>query len=373
MQDPRPAGRRLFVGRRFALRRTPALALMALACGAAAAQEGNVATLPTVQVVGDTDIATTEGTGSYTPRATAASTGLSLTLRETPQSVTVVTRQRMEDENMLSLVDVMASTPGISVQNYDSERYSFNSRGFSISNYMYDGVPTSFDIGAGESALDPIIYDRIEVVRGATGLMSGTGNPSASINLVRKHAISREFTADMSVSAGTWDAYRGTLDLSTPLSANGNVRGRIVSAYQTTIPYLDGYENRARRSSAWWTPTTSRTTLSAGLQLPGQRGEAQQLGRLLSAVVHRRPHGLGLVAEHRRGLTSWHDDVGAFASLEHRFDSGWTVQAVGSHSKNEMDAKLLYLYDRARPATPAGHGRLARLVPGRPQAEQCGP
>ncbi|KAG1250074.1 hypothetical protein G6F68_012999 [Rhizopus microsporus] len=132
--------------------------------------------------------ATTEGTGLYTADWMRSANGLVLSQRETPQSVTVVTRQRMDDEDMRSLTDVMASTPGISVQNFDSERYSFNSRGFGVSNYMYDGIPTSFDTGyaAGESSVDPIIYDRVEVVRGATGLLTGAGNPSASINL-RRH------------------------------------------------------------------------------------------------------------------------------------------------------------------------------------------
>lgn len=39
------------------------------------------------------------------------------------------------------------------------------------------------------------LFERVEVVRGATGLMTGTGNPSAAINMVRKHATSREFKA----------------------------------------------------------------------------------------------------------------------------------------------------------------------------------
>src|SRR5690349_6498588 len=139
MQDQRRVARGPLVHPRFVLRRTSAMVFLALASGGAVAQEAAVATLPSVQVVGDTANAnTTEGTGSYTPRATAASTGLSLSLRETPQSVTVMTRQRMDDEDMRSLADVMASTPGISVQNFDSERYTFNSRGFSITNYMYD-------------------------------------------------------------------------------------------------------------------------------------------------------------------------------------------------------------------------------------------
>ena len=138
-----------------------------------------VATLQAIRAGSATDEVTTEGTLSYTPRATRAGTGLSLSLRETPQSVTVVTRQRIEDQNMLSVKDVLAATPGISVQNYDTERYGFNSRGFSIDTYLYDGIPTALTGGggwaAGESSIDPIIYDRIEVVRGATGLLTGAG------------------------------------------------------------------------------------------------------------------------------------------------------------------------------------------------------
>lgn len=61
-------------------------------------REGEVASLAPVTVLGAGDPAVTEGTGSYTTPATAAATGLSLSLRETPQSLTVVTRQRIEDQ-----------------------------------------------------------------------------------------------------------------------------------------------------------------------------------------------------------------------------------------------------------------------------------
>ncbi|CAB3661702.1 ferric-rhodotorulic acid/ferric-coprogen receptor FhuE [Achromobacter kerstersii] len=333
---------------RFKVSRTSALVLLALASASAAAQEAAVSTLPSVQVVGDSDPTTTEGTGSYTPRATAASTGLPLTLRETPQSVTVMTRQRMDDEDMRSLADVMASTPGISVQNYDSERYSFSSRGFSVSNYMYDGVPTGFDVGyaAGESSIDPIIYDRVEVVRGATGLLTGAGNPSASINLVRKHATSREFKADVSVSAGNWDTYRGTLDLSTPLSKDGSVRGRIVSAYQDNHSYLDGYQSTKKIFyGVVDADLTSRTTFSAGFNYQDNDPQRSSWGGFPLWYAD------GGRTDWKRSLntgadwSSWGSTTsGGFASLEHRFDNDWRVQAVASHSKHEMDGKLLYLY-----------------------------
>lgn len=361
MQAERPVGRRPVVHPRFALRRTPALVVLALASAAATAQDAGVATLPSVQVVGDdANPATTEGTGSYTPRATAASTGLSLSLRETPQSVTVMTRQRMEDEDMRSLVDVMSSTPGISVQNFDSERYTFNSRGFSITNYMYDGVPTAFDVGyaAGESSVDPIIYDRVEIVRGATGLMTGAGNPSASINLVRKHADSREFKADLSAGVGNWDTYRVTADLSSPLNASGSVRGRIVSAYQDNHSYLDYYQNQKKVFyGVVDADLSSRTTLSVGYNYQDNDPQGSSWGGFPLWYAD------GGRTDWRRSLntgarwTSWGSTTqGAFATLDHRFDNDWRVQATASYSKNEMDGKLLYLYGWPDRETGEGMG-----------------
>ena len=118
---------------------------------------------------------------------------------------------------------------------------------------------------AGESSVDPIIYDRVEIVRGATGLRTGAGNPSASINLVRKHADSREFKADLSAGVGNWDTYRVTADLSSPLNASGSVRGRIVSAYQDNHSFLDYYQSQKKVFyGVVDADLGSRTTLSVG-------------------------------------------------------------------------------------------------------------
>lgn len=82
----------------------------------------------------------------------------------------------------------MTYTTGISRNLSGSDRDLYYSRGFLIDNYMVDGIPTYFESrwNLGDSATDTALYDRVEVVRGANGLMTGTGNPSASINMVRK-------------------------------------------------------------------------------------------------------------------------------------------------------------------------------------------
>src|SRR3990167_5605099 len=127
-------------------------------------------------------------TGQYTvDQQIDTATGLGLTVRETPQSVTVITQQRLTDQNLETIADVVRNTAGVSIVEVDDVRNVFNARGFEITNYQLDGVPLSWSL-AGDSAetlADVSIYERIELVRGATGLLTGAGDPSASINLVR--------------------------------------------------------------------------------------------------------------------------------------------------------------------------------------------
>ena len=111
----------------------------------------------------------------YTADHSASTTRLPLTLQDTPQSISVITEQRIADQNLTNLRDVLDNTTGVSSTAYDSERVVFWSRGFQIENMSYDGVPiaSSLNISSADSSLDTSIYERVEVIRGATGLLSG--------------------------------------------------------------------------------------------------------------------------------------------------------------------------------------------------------
>ncbi len=144
----------------------------------------------------------------YTRRSTNAGTGLTLTQKELPQAISIVTEQRIRDQNLDSIEEVLRNTTGISTRNIDSERVRFDSRGFRINSFQYDGIPTLNRDGRwyfGEGRLNTAIYDRVEVVRGANGLVTGSGNPGASVNFVRKRADSRELTGSISGTLGSWD------------------------------------------------------------------------------------------------------------------------------------------------------------------------
>lgn len=209
------------------------------------------------------DILATERTGSFTTRGTASATKLPLTLRETPQSVTVITRERIETENLVDLIDVVDSTPGL-VVSYSGARPFFQSRGFEIDRITQDGIPTIHDNYIPSSLGNMAMQDRVEVVRGATSLMQGAGNPSAAINLIRKRPAER-LQADISVSAGSWNDYRITGDVSAPLTSDGRIRARVVGYYQDARNFRDIEEDDSRLAYATIDfDVTDRTTLNLG-------------------------------------------------------------------------------------------------------------
>lgn len=117
----------------------------------------------------------------------------------------------------------------------------------------------------GDATEDTAIYDRIEVVRGAAGLMTGAGDPGASVNMVRKRAESKQFTGNVNASYGSWNNQRYVADLSAPLNSDGSVRGRVIAGYQDQDSWLDRYGKRKKfLYGVMDADLTERTTLSLG-------------------------------------------------------------------------------------------------------------
>ncbi|ARJ44272.1 ferric-rhodotorulic acid/ferric-coprogen receptor FhuE [Pantoea alhagi] len=283
----------------------------------------------------------------YSVPVTQAGTKMTLTARDIPQSVSIVSKQRMQDQQLQSLGDVLNNTTGVTEKVADLDRSTFYSRGFMIDNYMVDDIPTVFEErwNLGDAISDTAMYDRIEVVRGATGLMSGTGNPSASVNMVRKHADSREFVGNVSASYGSWDKQRYVLDLSAPLTDSGNVRGRVVAGYQDRNSYLDRYSNdRKFIYGVVDADLTDSTTLSVGYDYQENHADSPTWGGLPrwytdgSQIGYDRsdntaPDWAYSNTESRR----------VFATLKQRFDNGWQFTLNGTHAETKLDSKMLYI------------------------------
>ncbi|OEZ92782.1 ferripyoverdine receptor precursor [Janthinobacterium sp. HH106] len=287
--------------------------------------------------------AATSGTGSYTGGPASGATGLALTQRETPQSLTIVTRQQMDDQNSNAVSDVMKNVNGVSVQNYDSDRWSFQARGFAVTNFQYDGVSAIYDgvYDWGTTNSDMAIYDRIEVLKGATGLMSGSGDPSATVNMVRKRPTA-SFEGAATLGAGSWDNYRGEADVSGPLNDNRTVRGRLVGAYQDKHSYLDRYTQQ--KSVAYGiveADLTPVTLLTAGFthQDYKPRGSTWTGFPVLLADGSRTDFP-----------TAWNPATGwsrrdmrnttLFSSLEHTFANAWKLTLSANQLRSKHDSVL---------------------------------
>ncbi|WP_330211002.1 TonB-dependent siderophore receptor [Pseudomonas sp. AM4(2022)] len=303
--------------------------------------------LGTTQVTANQLGTVTEGTGSYTPGTIATATRLVLTPRETPQSISVVTRQVMDDFGLNAIDDVMRHTPGITVSTYDTERTNYYSRGFSIVNFQYDGIPTLRDAqySAGQTLTDMAIYDRVEVLKGATGLLTGAGGPGGTINLIRKKPTS-EFKSSIELGAGSWDNYRSQVDVSGPLTETGNVRGRAVAAYQDKHSFLDHY---SRKTGVLYgilefdLDENTLLTVGADYQDSDPKGSSWTGTRTIFDATGNK---LDLPRSFNNGPKwgSWEQySRTAFATLEHTFDNGWVTKGQYNHQINGYNAPLGYI------------------------------
>ncbi|WP_282362418.1 TonB-dependent siderophore receptor [Pseudomonas sp. PS01300] len=280
---------------------------------------------------------TTEHSGSYTTGAMQTATKLPLSLRETPQSVTVITRQRMDDQGMRSLDDVVQATPGLRLSAARPANSEFFARGFPITNLMFDGLPTTYNADWVATA-DLAPYDRVEVVRGATGMMQGAGNPSAAINMVRKRPT-QAFQASVTGSAGSWDNYRSELDVSGPLNDSASVRGRIVGAYNDKGSYQD-YAGRERGVFYGISEfdLTDSTTLTVGASDQNDNNNINWGG----LPVNSDGSHMGFSRSKTFGYSWSHQDVEnktVFVELDQRFDNDWRLH-LGA-SKNWSEFKMM--------------------------------
>ena len=119
--------------------------------------------------------AVTEGSESYTASSASTATKLNLSLRDTPQAVKVYTREYLDDRNIDSLQELMSTVTGVTASRTD-ERNRYYARGFEVDYTLIDGLPSMLNLSEGD--MDLSIFDRVEVVKGANGLMTGAGNPA---------------------------------------------------------------------------------------------------------------------------------------------------------------------------------------------------
>ncbi len=281
--------------------------------------------------------------GKRVIKGSAGATGLDLSLRETPQSVTLVTKEQIKDFALSDANQLLATIPGINVEADETDRTYYNSRGFDIINFQVDGVGQPLDWGLQVGALDTAIYERIEAIRGATGMLTGTGNPSATINYIRKRPT-RTFQADVTAGYGSWNNVRLTADVSGPLNEDGTVAGRFVYARTNTGSYLDyyGVDRSVYYGTLSW-DITPKLKATAGYSQQDNNADGVTWGALPLTYADGTPIDYAVSATSSAPWTYWNThDHQTFGELSYAFDNGWTIKGIYTRKSYNEDAKLLY-------------------------------
>ena len=248
---------------RLALR--PLTLALALAFPALAAAQASVADeqaqdpkkIQTLEEVRVTDSAEASG---YVSKTTVGGKER-LRPREVPQSVSVITSERVRDQGATTVTDALNMATGVMVISNDMHQSQFYSRGYGM-NITYDGVPGGNL--SGQQQLDMAIYEQVEVLRGPAGVFTGTAgsNFGGTVNLVRKRAKDA-FSLEGEVGTGTWRNHKAGVDVTGPLNATGTLRGRAVLSFINRGHSIDrAHTNKQVGYATLDWDVTPQTTLS---------------------------------------------------------------------------------------------------------------
>ena len=283
--------------------------------------------------------ATTEGSGSYAARAVTIGKGTH-TLKEIPQSVTVMTRKQMDDQGLTDLKDAANQTTGLVGVQGVGKGMILTSRGFQIDDWQYDGVPiprNTYALG-NWATQDLIFFDRMEVLRGASGLLQGTGSPGGAINLVRKRGQYAP-TVTLTGKAGSWDHYGLQLDAGGPLNQTGTVRGRFVADEDQSQSFTD-YEWSKTHSLYGALDFDLREDTTLGLAVSHSDGESRPMIRGLPRYADGSP--VDVSRSTYTGARWNHSDIDVttvYADLEHRFNDDWAFKVGAVRMTEDNQAK----------------------------------
>ncbi|QIL90083.1 TonB-dependent siderophore receptor [Microbulbifer sp. SH-1] len=309
---------------------------LAAANAAIAAEVKNSERLENVEVVG-------EQVDSYLVSDLDTATGLGLSIMETPQSVSAIGQVQMDDFNLYNLNDALLAVPGIQVESVETDRTYYSSRGFDVTNFQVDGVglPSTYGNRSGET--DTSIYERIEVVRGANGLMSGAGNPSATVNMVRKRPTD-DLQMSFSAIAGSWDSLRLESDVSGTLT--DGLRGRVVMTKEDRESYLDFYAmDKSVVYGALEKDLGESTLLTLGASYQSSLADSPLWGALPLVYSDGTPTDYDVSASTSAEWAYWDNiEKEVFAELKHEFANGWELKGYYSTADIEGDSELFYMY-----------------------------
>lgn len=306
-----------------------------------ASQSQETGTVETVYVYGEPDKSNT-------------ATKLNLSLFETPQVVSVISRDQIDDFSLREINTLLSYAPGVTVEQVETGRTYYTARGFDIVNFQFDGIGVPFSYGLTQGHGDSAIYEQVEVVKGATGLITGLANPSATINYIRKRPT-QDFQASATASTGSWNQYRVDGDISGPIIAD-KLTGRIVVAKEDGDSYLDRYSKEMNVFYGVLSgEITDTTRFTLGHSINDSHSDANSSGALPLFYSN------GSLTDYDVSTNTapdWADQdvkqTRTFFELEQDLGENWKVKAIYTRHEQDKEWKSFYVSGTPDPLTETG-------------------
>lgn len=331
---------------------------LASSCGAAmAAPQSISASASGTENDTATQLDTVRVVSQRANRVSNGATNLDLDIKETPQSISVVSTEQMQQFGIDNINDALRLATGIQVEEWETNRTNYLARGLEIKNTQIDGVGLPNDWGIVTGAMDAFGYEKLEVIRGANGLLTGVGNASGTINYVRKRPTN-ESKGQVGISLGSWGKRRVEVDYSTPFTEDGRWAGRVVAAHEDGDSYLRDYEtdrnffygvvdgqigdNGTLTMGYSWQKANSDHNMWGALTFSNNDGSQAEWGRSASTT---------------QDWTYWNTKTQtAFVEYTHQLGADWQAKATYNYRKIDSDDQLFFAYSLSGldPITGAG-------------------
>jgi iron complex outermembrane recepter protein len=295
--------------------------------------------------------------GGYSATRSATATKTDTPLLETPQAISVVTRERMEDQGATSLQDALNYVAGVRSDAYglDSRSDNVRVRGSYPVEYR-DGVRRQ--IGGYYTSItrvEPYSLERIEVLRGPSAMLYGQGTTAGVINMVSKRPLA-EAQGEVGLQLGNFDRRQVQADMTGPLGKEGEWLYRLVAVGRNSDTQVDFVpdDRSLIAPSLTWRPSGATSLTFQFLWQDDKSGSTSQFFPWSGMVL---PNPNGQIPTNRfigqPGLDRYDSErMEAGWLFEHRFNDRWTVRQNLRYTHNEVDYFTVYADSFTNPSAP---------------------
>ena len=272
-----------------------------------------------------------------------SATKLDISIKETPQTVTVITQERIRDFGLTDINTALENSATINVEQVETDRTYYTSRGFELSNFQVDGLGLPLVNSNSHGRMDAALYERIEVVHGANGVMTGVGSPSATVNMVRKRPKS-ETKGSVVASLSSWSGKRLEGDFTGALT--DSVRGRVVLVGDDRESYLDRYQNNSQLfyGVVDYAPTAN-TLITLGHSEHRSDSDGNMWGALTLHYGDGTPTNFDSSTNIAANWSQWNvNESRSFVDVETVLTDNWNLRFAYNRVRTDEDSYLFYTY-----------------------------